>query len=389
MSVQELLYKNAYDIHSRSVTTDVITIKEPFVVDDIISKNVDVTSHANVKDLQADIATLSDATLTTATIATATITSATADDLTINNSLTAESSTIANLTVTDSLSIPDLTIEREPYSAVSVTPKSTDENVGLLLTPKGTGPLLLRGSTVLRGANAIDLQMMRTFPSEVARGQHSALIGGHSNTTEPTATNSMVLGGFRNKISGAESAVLNGIDCNVSGVGSVAIGRHVHISADGSLVASDGTTELVNGTIHNSATFKYGGGYYFRGAERFDIDDYTQRHTFHLRKEFHNTPEIFFSIDLADPAAYITITANMRSVANNQRMIKRSAFINEGLAPGELTYQDNISQALPPGALNTCGVALYKANPNTLDALAWGTGSADVYMTIVVEIHKV
>lgn len=389
MSVQELLYKNFYDVKCRSLTADIITIKEPFVVDDIISKNVDVTSHANVKDLQADTATLADATLTTATIDTASITTATADDLTISNSLTAESSTIANLTVTESLSIPDLTIEREPYSAVSVTPKSADENVGLLLTPKGNGPLLLRGSTVLRGPNAIDLQMMRTFPSEVARGQHSALIGGHSNTIEPSATNSMVLGGFRNIISGAESAVLCGIDCNVSGVGSVAIGRHVHISSDGSLVASDGTTEIVYGTIHNSATFKYGGGYYFRGAERFDIDDYTQRHTFHLHKEFHNTPEVFFSIDLVDPAAYISITANMRSVANNQRLIKKTAFINEDLTAGELTYAVDSSYALPAGALNTCGVALYKADPNTLNALAWGTGSADVYMTIIVKIHKV
>lgn len=394
MSNQNLLYDNAYDIKCKSLTAETIIVDKPIVTDDIDCNNLTVNVQANINGLQAQSTTTTTLEVTDTTTAKEVhcdkifVSDKIESDAIGVENLTAGTTLTTNLAVTNNLTIPHLEIA-PGTNKVALSPTGAQSNIGLELNPKGNGPLTIKPSSFARGVNALDLQMVRSIDSNVAGGQHSSLIGGHSNYTATTATNGIAVGGFSNAVVGPESGCICATHSTIGGVGSLVVGRSVNSQSDGSLTMADGTTELAKSNlINNSAMFYYSGGYYFRRAQRFDIDDNTQRHNFSIRKEFHNTPTTFFDEPISQ-GAHVTITANLRSTANSQRMIKRTAFINPIVGTGELTYKISESYAQPVGALNTCGVSLAKASPNRLVALSWGTGGADVYFTITIDIVNV
>ncbi len=72
-------------------------------------------------------------------------------------------------------------------NVVQFAAKGSGTNIGIALTPKGTGfisahvPDNVASGGNTRGASAVDLQIIRGFPDHVASGQGSAIIGGRNN----------------------------------------------------------------------------------------------------------------------------------------------------------------------------------------------------------------
>lgn len=121
-----------------------------------------------------------------------------------------------------------------------VIASGTETNIDLVLSPKGTGALVARTPNSSstggnkRGANAVDLQAIRSTAAQVASGLCSVIVGGRDNTASGyysavfcgdtnTASNdySAVSGGFSNTASGYCSAVSGGRGNTASGSYSV------------------------------------------------------------------------------------------------------------------------------------------------------------------------
>jgi hypothetical protein len=95
------------------------------------------------------------------------------------------------------------------------------------LIPRNQGPTIT-GTT--RGSYAVDLQLSRTSMTQVAGGNHSALLGGTKNTASGSCSaviggsgsvarfaNSTSIGGFSNIAGGLESSVIGGFSNTASG----------------------------------------------------------------------------------------------------------------------------------------------------------------------------
>jgi hypothetical protein len=119
---------------------------------------------------------------------------------------------------------------------VTLSENTTETNSALVLTPKGSGALILGpkpdGTSVggnARGARAVDLQTSRSANTRVASGADSAILNGSGNTASgswsissgrdqsATANYSAALGGQDNIVSGANSIVSGGYLNEVSG----------------------------------------------------------------------------------------------------------------------------------------------------------------------------
>ena len=95
---------------------------------------------------------------------------------------------------------------------VAISQNTTETNSALVLTPKGTGALIAGpkpdGTATggnARGANAVDLQIVRDTNAKVASGANSVICGGRRNRA--TAQDSVVCGGFNGAATGQESFV--------------------------------------------------------------------------------------------------------------------------------------------------------------------------------------
>jgi len=126
---------------------------------------------------------------------------------------------------------------------VTLSENTTETNSALVLTPKGTGALILGpkpdGTAVggnARGANAVDLQIIRDTNAKVASGSNSALLGGLWNQASgndavvcgggggiASGSRSFIGGGNFGVASGSASAILGGGN-SVGGVGNTASG---------------------------------------------------------------------------------------------------------------------------------------------------------------------
>jgi hypothetical protein len=102
-------------------------------------------------------------------------------------------------------------------------------NSAFVITPKGTGAFIVGpkpdGTTVggaARGANAVDLQAVRSNINHVASGQNSAALGGNSNN--PSALNSATIAGFVNTVSAAQG-VAHGSRANANRINMIAQGN--------------------------------------------------------------------------------------------------------------------------------------------------------------------
>ena len=103
----------------------------------------------------------------------------------------------------------------QPFVAISENTTETDS--ALVLTPKGTGALILGpkpdGTAVggnARGARAVDLQVSRGVATQVASGQEAIIVGGFENTA--TGLQSVICGGRRHSASGSQSNIGGGMD---------------------------------------------------------------------------------------------------------------------------------------------------------------------------------
>ena len=101
---------------------------------------------------------------------------------------------------------------------VAITQNTAETNSSLVLTPKGTGALILGpkpdGAATggnARGANAVDLQITRSVVTQVASGTRSFVGGGERNTA--SNTNNVVAGGYQNTASGGFSNIIPSAVC--------------------------------------------------------------------------------------------------------------------------------------------------------------------------------
>jgi hypothetical protein len=136
-------------------------------------------------------------------------------------------------------------------------------NASLVIAPNGTGALIadIPDGTATggnaRGANAVDLQMSRSFAASVAVGNFSSIIGGSSNQAAGAHS---IAGGNSNTAAGQYSVAF-GNTSGASGQGAISFGSSNNSSSNFSAVlggqsntASTGTHATVVGGQSNTAS---------------------------------------------------------------------------------------------------------------------------------------
>lgn len=145
-------------------------------------------------------------------------------------------------------------------------------NTSLILTPKGTGSLIVGTSASgsnARGANVIDMSFTRQA-NTVATGDNSAIIGGANNNTnasgthagifagqdnQANASNAVVIGGNNNTVSGTRGIIIGGSSNSVTNSQSIILGGQNNIAGvDNSVVMG------VRGRSYVNNSFAIGGG---------------------------------------------------------------------------------------------------------------------------------
>lgn len=96
----------------------------------------------------------------------------------------------------------------------------------------------------VRGAQAVDLQLVRNAATQVANGAQAVLAGGVNNTS--SGTQSVVGGGSTNTASGAQAGVLAGVSNTASGATSAVVG--------GTTNTASGISSVVRGGNNNTAS---------------------------------------------------------------------------------------------------------------------------------------
>jgi hypothetical protein len=149
-------------------------------------------------------------------------------------------------------------------NVVQIAAKGSGTNIGLAITPKGTGyisaqvPNGAASGGNARGSRSVDLQMTRVAASQVASGENAGILCGQNNIS--SALNSVVLGGENNTSSGSrsttggqtcvasgDSSVAIGISSNATATGSVAIGRGLSVTQAHALATGLYATSYVDG----------------------------------------------------------------------------------------------------------------------------------------------
>ena len=140
-------------------------------------------------------------------------------------------------------------------SLLTATGATTD--IDVVITPKGVGAFQLhRAGTSWgnkRGANAVDLQTIRTTDSNVASGQYSVTLGA-GNTASGSA--SISSGGQGNNVSGQNAANLGGSNSAVSGSYGANIGGLYNTCSGSASVIAGGMFNTLSG----SSSFLGGSG---------------------------------------------------------------------------------------------------------------------------------
>ncbi len=133
-------------------------------------------------------------------------------------------------------------------NVVEIAAKGSGTNIGLALTPKGTGYLSAQvpnsgtGGGNARGANSVDWQTSRTAAAQVASGQFSGILCGQNNT----ATGSCIVAGIScSGSSDSVAAIAIGELCTASNNWTVSLGRSC--TASGSAAAAIGRSNTAGG----------------------------------------------------------------------------------------------------------------------------------------------
>lgn len=133
-------------------------------------------------------------------------------------------------------------------NVVQFAAKGSGTNIGIALTPKGTGYISAQvpdGTAAggnARGANAVDLHTKRTTANAVASGECSALIGGQQSSA--SGTNSACVGGTGNSASGIGSVIIGGNGSISSGNYAIVLSRG---TASGANSIAGGSDVLASG----------------------------------------------------------------------------------------------------------------------------------------------
>ena len=121
-----------------------------------------------------------------------------------------------------------------------------DANISAVIgQPKGSGALLAQlpdGATtggLPRGANAVDLQLVRNAAGQVAGGQSSAVLGGLNNSASGLA--SVACGGGGN-IAGGSYSLVSGLQAAAYGSFSVSLGFNAQTTATGKFAFAGGAS---------------------------------------------------------------------------------------------------------------------------------------------------
>lgn len=177
---------------------------------------------------------------------------------------------------------------------VTLSENTTETNSALVLTPKGTGALILGpnpdGTATggnARGTRAVDLQIFRSTATQVASGTESVVCGGRENTASNTY--SAVLGGQSNSATGVRSGILVGQTNSASGSLSVVGGGVTNLTSGiyaGILIGANNKSTTDFSAIlggHYGLTDRY--AMQAHAAGRFSADGDAQRARFVLRNK--------------------------------------------------------------------------------------------------------
>jgi hypothetical protein len=128
-----------------------------------------------------------------------------------------------------------------------------DENVSLVLTPKGVGALqaqvadgTVRGGDA-RGTRAVDWQLERDNANEVASGTNATVGGGRQNRA--SGLQSTVAGGDNNTSSGSQSTIAGGLRCGSTTFRTVVGGGENNTAPGSRATVAGGLNNTASGPI--------------------------------------------------------------------------------------------------------------------------------------------
>ena len=115
-----------------------------------------------------------------------------------------------------------------PIPAHMFTPKGTDYDIDIVLSPKGLGSFLSSlpddaSGGMKRGIQAVDLQLSRTANHQIASGDYASLIGGMNNSA--SGNHAIVLGGISNNAEGSGSSIIGGYNNHADGTYAFSSGK--------------------------------------------------------------------------------------------------------------------------------------------------------------------
>lgn len=165
-------------------------------------------------------------------------------------------------------------------NVASITSATASTNGDLALVSKGNGALIAQIPTGTvaggnkRGQYAVDFQRTRSFASEVASGNYSAIIGGTGHAT--AGTRAAVIGGASSRASGSSAVVVGGSSSTASAEYSGIFGSYLSGASEflatvvgGDSNSAEGFESVILGGSQNVTTGEYstviGGG---RGTDR-------------------------------------------------------------------------------------------------------------------------
>jgi hypothetical protein len=193
------------------------------------------------------------------------------------------------------------------HASLQATGSTT--NVSVSVVPKGSGAFSLSvpdGTSTggnARGANAVDLQTVRSSAAQVASGAKSALIGVSDCT-----------------VSVPTSIIIGSAGCSITGGQ-----QHAIIASDSSTLSASSMCAMVGGYSHTTGTVNYSvilGGQYarmrwsnaiFHSTSRWSTNGDCQ--SFYLTGSAKTTTnsavEINFGLGVANAPAYLTLAAGV------------------------------------------------------------------------------
>jgi hypothetical protein len=129
-------------------------------------------------------------------------------------------------------------------NVVQIAAKGSGTNIGLAITPKGTGYISAQvpdGTATggnARGARSVDFQTSRTAATQVASGSSSVIFAGVNNTASGSNAS---CAGSGNTASGAESFVA-GLTCTASNQSAIAFGQGSSATGSRSVAIGNGAS---------------------------------------------------------------------------------------------------------------------------------------------------